>query len=313
MWFKNLALYRFTEPFRAMAAELEARLAHHPARAPGSLELTTIGWVPPLGRSGQQLVHTTSGQMMVCARKEERLLPAAVVREVMDERIAEIEEGELRRVSRKERDAMREEIVLDLMPKAFTRSRLTHAYLDPQDGWLIVDAASRKGAEELVVLLRQSLDTLPVTPPAPSLSPVAVLTQWLGGEALPSDFVLEDECELKHPSEAGGIVRCRRQDLESSEIRVHLEAGKQAVKVALTWNDRLSCVLTDQLEVKRLRFLDLVQEEAQDVAAEDPAARFDADFAIMGGELRRFLGRLAEVFEVPPVAAHRPRAAGGAL
>lgn len=313
MWFKNLALYRFTEPYRIKTDDLEAGLARHPARAPGSLELTTLGWVPPLGRGAPQLVHTTNGQMMVCARREERLLPAAVVREVMNERIAEIEEGELRRVSRKERDALREEIVQDLMPKAFTRSRLTYAYLDPRDGWLVVDAASRKAAEELVVLLRQSLDTLPVTPPAPAVPPVAVLTGWLGGEGLPGDLVLEDECELKHPSEDGGVVRCRRQDLESSEIRVHLDAGKQAVKVALTWNDRLSCVLTDQLEVKRLRFLDLVQEEAQDVAAEDPAARFDADFAIMGGELRRFLGRLVEVFEIPPLVAERSRTASGAF
>jgi recombination associated protein RdgC len=250
--------------------------------------------------------------MMVCARKEERLLPAAVVREVMDERIAEIEAGELRRVSRRERETLRDEIVQDLMPKAFTRSRLTYAYIDPREGWLIVDAASRKGAEELVVMLRQSLGTLAVTPPDPGIAPLAVLTRWLAGEGQPDDFVLEDECELKHPSEDGGIVRCRRQDLESSEIRGHLEAGKQVVKVALTWNGRLSCVLTDQFEVKRLRFLDLVQEEAREVATEDPGARFDADFAIMAGELRHFLGRLTEVFAVPPLAVRGARAAGGA-
>ncbi|MCP4410390.1 MAG: recombination-associated protein RdgC [Gammaproteobacteria bacterium] len=295
MWFKNLTLYRFTEPFALDPEELEQRLSAQASRPCGKLEMFTYGWVPPLGRIGKTLTHVTNGQIMLCARKEEKLLPASVIREFVDERVAELEEAEHRGLSNYERQGIRDEIIQDLLPKALIRSALTYAYIAPKEGWLIVDAASTRKAEELTALLRDSLGSLSVIPPAIGNRPAQVMTGWLS-DGVPEDFEIEDECELRDPEEEGGIVRCRRQDLGSDEIRAHLQAGKQVVKLAVQWDQRLTCILGEDLSIKRLRFTDMVQEEAAEVDVDSAAARFDADFAIMSLELARFLPRLVESF-----------------
>ncbi len=296
MWFRNLQLYRLTAPLRLSPEDLGERLSSHAFRPCGSLETASQGWVPPLGRHAETLVHAAAGRIMVCARTQERLLPAGVVKEIVDEKVADIEDAQGRKVGRKEREQIRDDVMLDLLPRAFTRSRLTWAYLAPKDGWLVVDASTPRRAQDLITLLRQSLDSLPAAPPAVRRAPASVMTQWLAGESMPEDFALADECELREPTEGGGIVRCRRQDLTGEEIQAHLEAGKQAVKLALIWDQRLSCLLGDDLSIRRLRFEDAVQEEAAATETEDAAARFDADFALMSLELARFIPRLLEVF-----------------
>ncbi len=184
-----------------------------------------------------------------------------------------------------------------MLPRAFSFSRRQYAYIDPNTGWLVVDSASAKKTEELASWLRRCLESLPVALPAVSERPAAVLTRWLAEEgAAPADIVIENECELRATDEEGAVIRCKKHDLGAPEIQNHLEAGKEAVKIAVSWNDRLSFLLDDALGVKRLRFLDLVQEQAADVEAADAAERFDADFAIMSGELAAFLPRLLELF-----------------
>jgi recombination associated protein RdgC len=259
------------------------------------MEMFSLGWTPPLGRDGTMLTHVTNGNIMICARKEEKVLPASVVRDFANDRIADIEDSQLRKVLWKERKNIRDEIIHDLLPKAFTRSNLTYAYLSPLDHWMLVNASSAHKAEELTSLLRQSIGTLHITPPAVRSSPTAVMTDWLSQGSIPGDFEIDDECELREPSKEGSIVRCKRQDLTSEEIQVHLSAGKQASRLALRWDDRLSFILGDDLSIKRLKFEDVLQEEAADIDADDAAARFDADFALMSLELSRFLRRLIEI------------------
>lgn len=298
MWFKNLSLLRFTEPFSLTAEELEQRLQSGRFRPCGSLEPVSYGWCPPVGRNDDDapLVHATNGCMMVCALKEEKILPASVVNEILAERLLEQEERKGSRLGKKERDALRDEVIHELLPRAFSHSRRTYAYIDPKGGWLVVDSASSKKSEELASWLRKCLDSLPVSPPASNERPAAVLTRWLSEGAAPTDIVLEDECELRSTGEDGGIVRCKRQDLSAPEIQNHLEAGKEVSKLAVTWSDRLGFVLDDALGIKRLKFLDLVQEQASEVEAADGVERFDVDFSIMSLELAALLPRLFELF-----------------
>jgi recombination associated protein RdgC len=296
MWFKNLALLRFTEPFTLGAQALEQRLEERRFRPCGSLEPVSLGWTAPLGKDTFPLVHATNGFLMVCLQKEEKILPASVVNECVAERVEEIEERQGRQVRRKEKDSLRDEVLQDLLPRAFSHSRRTYAYIDPKGGWLVVDSASAKKTDELTSLLRQCLESLPVVPFATRERPAAILSSWLAEDAAPPDVTLESECELRSPEEDGGIVRCRRHDLGAPEIQNHLEAGKEVIKLAITWGDRLSFVLDEALTIKKLRFLELVQDEAADVETADPAERFDADFAVMSLELANFLPRLAELF-----------------
>jgi len=296
MWFKNLQLYRLTTNFDFSAAELDEAMQGKAFRPCGPLEIASFGWVPPVGVSAAPLVRSANGCLMVCARKEEKVLPAAVVREEVELRVAKIEEQELRTVGRKERGRLRDEVMLDLLPKAFTRSRRIYAYIAPRQGLLFVDSATATGSEELIALLREGLSTLPVRPLQVAEAPPAVLTLWVKTNQAPAGFSVGDECELRDPDENGGIVRCRRQELDAQEIQAHLDAGKQVVRLAVEWDDRLGCVLGEDLAVRRLRFLDLVQEEAATVETEDSVARFDADFALMTLELERFVPVLMSVF-----------------
>jgi recombination associated protein RdgC len=288
MWFRNLQLYRLIDGFEFDPESLHQALSTAAFRPCAGLDTHSAGWVAPAGREATELVHASNGRMMVCLRREDRILPAAVIREQVEEKVEAIAQAEGRRVGRKERQQIKDEVVTDLLPRAFTRSSHLYAYIDPADGWVVVDSATAKKAEDLLSLLRQTLGSLRVKPLAVDSAPAAVLTRWL--ETQPDDgFVLGDECELKEPVDQGGVMRGRRMDLASPEVRSHLDAGMRVAKLAVEWQDRIGCLLCDDLAIRRLRFLDLVLEQAAEVEADDALARFDADFALMGMELARFV------------------------
>lgn len=122
------------------------------------------------------------------------------------------------------------------------------------------------------------------------------MTQWLVDNQPPGGITLENECELRSPEDEGGIIRCKKQDLTQPEIKNHLDTGKQVLKLAVNWNDRMSFILDESLTVKRLRFLDMIQDQAAEADVQDEAGRFDVDFSIMSLELAGFLPRLMELF-----------------
>jgi recombination associated protein RdgC len=296
MWFKNLSLFRLTETFTLTPEELEQKLEALSFRPCGLHEEFTFGWTPPLGKTAQQLVHNTNGYMMLCLKKEERVLPSAVVNELVQEKISEKEEQQGRKLSKKERTEVKDELIFDLLPKAFTFSRKIYAYIDPKGGWVCVDAASAKSAEDLLSLLRKSLGSLPAVPLNTLEKPSKTMTQWLLDNKAPDDITIEDECELRSPEEAGGIIRCKRHDLALPEIKNHLDTGKEVIKLAVSWADRISFIIDENLSVKRLRFLELIQDQVSDIETDDEAAQFDVDFSIMSAELANFLPRLIELF-----------------
>lgn len=296
MWFKNLALYRFTEDFTLSESDLESKLAEMMFHPCGDHQEYSFGWTAPVGGNSEQLVHSANGFFMLCAKKEEKVLPAAVINESVQDRILEVEEQQARKLAKKERSALKDEVIFELLPRAFSFSRKTYAYIDPKGGWIIVDAASSKKAEDLLSNLRKCLGSLPVVPVNTVDTPVTTMTQWLVSNQVPSDITIEDECELRSPEQEGSIVRCKRHDLSLPEIKNHLDTGKQAIKLAITWADRLSFILDENLAVKRLRFLDLIQDQVADIETDNDADRFDADFSIMSMELAKFLPRLVEIF-----------------
>jgi recombination associated protein RdgC len=296
MWFKNLAIYRLTEHFSLSPMELEEKLdSMRFTPCTGHSEFS-YGWTAPIGRTSEQLIHQANGFMMLCATKEEKVLPSSVINEMLADKIATKEEQEARQLSKKERSDIKEELIFDLLPRAFSFSKKTYAYIDPKGGWLIVDAASAKKAEELISFLRKNLGSLPVIPVSTKEKPVSTMTQWLLNNESPTDLLVEDECELRAPEEAGGIIRCKRQDLAAPEIKNHLDTGKQVIKLALSWSDRLSFILDENLSIKRLIFLDLVQDQVAETESSSAEEQFDVDFIIMSQELSDFLPHLLEFF-----------------
>jgi len=295
MWFKNLSVFRLTEDFNWSPEQLSEKLDAMAFKSCTPHQEFSFGWTSPIGRSARQLVHSCNGFMMICGKKEEKVLPTAVVNEMVQEKILEEEERQARKLSKKERGAIKDELIFELLPKAFSFSRKTYAYIDP-NGWLIVDAASAKNAEDLLSNLRKCLGSLPAVPVNTVDKPSVIMTQWLASGEVPGDVAIEDECELRSPEEAGGIIRCKRHDLAVPEIKNHLDSGKQVIKLALNWADRISFVVDETLAIKRLRFLDLIQDQVADIEAEGEVERFDADFSVMSLELANLLPRVLEWF-----------------
>ena len=299
MFFRNLTLFRFPESSAKSLKKLEKDLDEKRLRACGPIELSTRGFVSPYGRDSDELVHRVGPYALVTVGSEDKLLPSSVIGEALSVKIAEISEKEGRRIGARERKRLKEQVVSELLPRAFVRPSRLSAYIDTDGGWLVVDTASRKAAEDSVTEIREALGRFPATPMAPAESPRALMTGWLIHGKLPAGLTWGDECELRDPVEAGAIVRCRRQDLESDEVREHLKSGKQVFQLGVELDERIAFVLGEDLTIRKLRFLDVVLDEIGEESSESARSELDARFALMTLELKRLLEKLDEWFGLP--------------
>ena len=317
MWFKNLQLYRLPTPWNIDLAKLDEQLGRATFSRCPSHQPMSRGWVAP--RKDGALIYANNRQWLLSLATEQRLLPSSVVNDEVRERAEVLTETQGYAPGRKQLRELKERVTEELMPRAFTRKRSTFAWIDPQNGWFIVDAGSQGKAEEVVEHLRFCLDELPLKLLHTQVSPQSAMADWLAGGEAPGGFTIDRDCELKAVGEEKSAVRYVRHPLNdevSAEIKAHLAAGKLPTKLALTWDERISFVLTEKLEIKRLAFLDLLKEEAEK-NAEHADEQFDADFALMTGELSRFLpaliealgGEIVEGADAAPAVAASPGAA----
>lgn len=286
MWFKNLQIYRLPAPWPVGPDTLEDQLARKRFQPCGSQDLESRGWVSPNG--DERLVHGVGGQWLISLGLEAKLLPSSVVKQVAEERAEEIEAAQGYKPGRKQMKDLKEQVTQELLPRAFSRRRRVNAWIDPQDGWLVIDASSPGRAEEVLETLRQCLDSFPLALLRTERAPGSAMADWLAAGEGPAGFSIDQDCELKAVTEDKAAVRYVRHTLEGDEVKAHLTAGKLPTRLALTFDGRASFVLTDKGEVKRLQFLDVVQEQLD--GGNDAAAElFDAHFALMTGELRRLI------------------------
>jgi len=299
MWFRNLTLFRFSEHAAKSLKSLDDKLGELPLKPCGPLELSSQGFISPYGRNEQALSHQVGQFALLTLGREDRLLPASVVNDELSARLRKITEKEHRKVGSKERKRLKEDILTDFLPRAFIRLSKLHAYLAVKTGWLVLDTASRKAAEEALSRLREALGSFPAVPMAAEESPRALMTDWVLHGKLPKGLALGDECELRDPAETGAVVRCRRQDLETDEVREHLKSGKQVFQLGLIFEDRIGFSLGEDLTVRKLRFLDQVQDELGETDRDSGLAELDAVFALMTLELERLLEKFEAWFGLP--------------
>ncbi|MFT2187297.1 recombination-associated protein RdgC [Pseudomonas putida] len=303
MWFKNLLTYRLTQEVPFEPEALEAALASKPAHPCASQELTTYGFVAPFGKGEDApLVHVSGEYLLIAARKEERILPSSVVNDAVKEKVEEIETEQMRKVYKKERDQIKDEIIQAFLPRAFIRRSMIFAAIAPRLGVILVNSASAKRAEDLLSTLREVMGSLPVRPATVKIAPVATMTDWVKSQQAAEGFYVLDECELRDTAEDGGIVRCKRQDLTGEEIQLHLSTGKVVTQLALAWQDKLSFILDDKMVIKRLKFEELLQEQAEQDGGDEAAQQFDASFQLMMMTFAEFLPVLFEALggeEIP--------------
>lgn len=293
MWFRNLLVYRLSESFRLSEEELIKALQSKKAKPCTHQELATFGFVAPFGKGEDApLVHVSHGFYLIAARKEERLLPTIVIKEALQDKVEEIELRDNRRVYKKEKDQLKDEIIQTLLPRAFSRKRVIYAAIAPKLGLIFVDSTSTHKAEELLSALREAVGSLPVRPLTVKIAPNATLTNWVKSQQAAQGLHILEDCELRDSHEDGGIIRCKRQDLTSEEIQIHLKSGKLVTQLALAWQDKLTFMLDDKLTIKRLKFEDLLQEEADNEGGDDAASQFDASFTLMMLTLTEFVPSL---------------------
>lgn len=301
MFFKNLTLFRFSPETAGKLKKLADKLGEHVLRPCGPLEMSTRGWISPYGRNEDDLLHEHGRYRLVTLGGEDKLLPMATINQHVADKAAALEAERGRPVGARERRKLKEDALTDLMPRALTRPSRLAAYIDLDEGWLVIDTSSRKQGENLVSQLRETLGTFPAVQAEAEESPRALMTEWLIEARLPEGFELGDEIELKDPADRGAIVKCRRQDLASEEIREHLKCGKQVTQLALVYRERLSFVLDEALTVRKFKLLDLAVESLEAGDRESARAELDARFALMVLEVKQLLGDLEKTFSV-----HRP-------
>lgn len=285
MFFRNLTFFRF--PASLNIEDLDAGLVDCALKPVGAMELSSRGFVSPFGRNEEALSHRIGDALWLAAGSEDKILPGSVVNDLLQKKLAEIEEKEGRRLGGRARKRLKEDLVHELLPRAFVKPGRTDAMLDLTHGFIAVDTSSRKSAEAVVSDVRQALGSFPALPLNAEVAPRSILTGWIAGDPLPDGLSLGDECELRDPVDHGAVIKCQHQELQSDEIAKHLEAGKQVTRLALTLDDHVSFVLGEDLVIRKLKLLDGAVDQLESSDRDDFRAELDARFALFSAEVRR--------------------------
>ena len=296
MFFRNLTLFRF--PTSLDFSDLDAHLGEFALKPVGPLELSSRGFVPPFGNHGEALSHSIGDALWLTIGGEDKLLPGAVVNDLLQKKLAAIEEKEGRKPGGRTRKRIKDELITELLPRAFVRPVRTDALVDTQLGVIAIDTSSRKNAEGVVSEVRHALGSFPALPVNAEVAPRSILTGWLAGDVLPDGLALGDECELRDPTDTGAVVKIQRMELVGDEITKHLEAGKQCTRLALTLDDHVSFVIGEDLIVRKFKLLDGAVDQLEASDTDDIAAELDARFALMAGEFKRLFAVLESAFKL---------------
>lgn len=292
MWFKNLQIYRLPPCWGIGIDNLRQQLERGMFAKCASNQPMSRGWVAP--RNDGNLVYSIGkSQWLLALRTEERILPSSAVNLEASERAEALKEQHGYAPGRKQMKEIKERIIEEFMPRAFVRQRTTLVWVDPYDGWLTIDTSTQGKSEEVIKHLRNCLDEFQLKALRTNISPTAAMADWLAGGDPPAGFTIDFGAELQSVSEDRATVKYAREPLDPEQVKEHLSRGKLPKKLNLTWDDRISFVLTDNLDIKRLSFLALLKNQAEK-NAENAEEQFDADFALMTGELSRFIPQMIE-------------------
>ncbi|WP_105200233.1 recombination-associated protein RdgC [Pseudoalteromonas sp. T1lg10] len=294
MWFSNLICYRFKQEISYQQEDFDKALEQDLFRPCGSQDLHTFGWTKALGKHGQTLSHFSKNSILVCAKREEKVLPAAVVNDMLQEKVEQLEVQENRRVNKKEKDELKENILNTLLPQAFKKSSLQYAFIDMENGWVVVNSGSFNKAEELLALLRKSLGTLPVVPAFANYDLGLFLTSWLKDFNAPEGFAIGLDAELQDPDDNGAQVKLKGHDLATDEVKNHLDNGKEVTKLALEYHERIKFMLQNDGSIKRVNYAEVLKEENADIPKEDMAVKLDADIILASEEIKELLEALTK-------------------
>ncbi len=303
-------VYRLAPDGLPALAALQTALASQPFADCGATQQQSVGWVSPRGEAHGALVEAIAGQWLLQLMVETKLVPGAVVKRLVETLAAQIEKTTGRKPGKKETRALKDQALLDLLPMAFTKRSAAKVWIAPAARLLVIDAGSASRADATLTALSQVLPGLSAQLINTAVTPEAAMADWLVSGEPPSPLRIDRDCELKAADGEKPVVRYARHALDLPEIREHIAAGKRPTRLALTWNDRVSFVLTDSLQLKKIAFLDGVFERRGAAGSGDGDEGFDADAAIATGELAPMIGGLIDALGGEQVLGEAPVAPG---
>lgn len=289
--FKNALVYRISHWDQPDALNIENRLDSLRFSECGATQLESDGWVEPRGEKHGPLLESIAGHLVLKLCVERKAVPASVVKTRLEERLDKVEQDTGRRPKGKQAKEMKEEIVHELLPRAFPKRSTTWVWIDPKARFVVINAGSSKKADGIVSKLVELLGGgFAVSPLQTQLSPATAMADWLKTKEAPAGFTVDRECELKQPDSEKSAVKYSRHTLDIDEVGEHIQQGKVPTQLALTWNSRVSFVLTELLAIKKIKLLDVVLE-----GNSNPQDKgFDTDVAITTGELGQLIPDLID-------------------
>jgi len=305
--FKNAKIYRLTSirAFRDVDA-LNDALAEHAYVPAGQLQLQSVGWVPP--REGAALAHAVGGKLMLTVRSESKLLPGKAINQAAKARAQEIEKQQGYKPGRKQMKEIRERIIDEKLPTALTQYDDIRLWIDPAERWLIVDTSTPAKADMVIGLLAKAIEPFPIENLYVAMSPASAMTNWLAEDEAPANFSIDQDAELRASGASGAVIRYVHHSIDADDVRRHIEAGKQCTRLAMTWSDRISFELTEDLDIRKIRPLDVLREKQN--PKDTDAELFDAEFLLMADEIAKLLAELVFALGGEKLADHAPQATG---
>lgn len=255
-------------------------------------QYASVGWIPPLGSETTALMHQSNGCIWITMKIQEKNIPSSVVREELDRRVKQLETAENRKVSGREKKDLREQIEFELLPHAFPKNKTIDGWLDTNSMQLFVAASSSAQAERFTALLRKTLFSLPIQAPETKASPTFAMTHWLSDEVTPPKFYLGAECQLYSQSEDKSIATFKKHELLTDEVKTNLSNGKLVSQLGLEWDGKISFVLADDLQLKRIKFLDVFAEQVHERDPQSHEEQLDVEFTLVTGEVRALVSDL---------------------
>lgn len=295
MWFKNLVVYRMTNNWPLDPVALNAAIENNAQVEIGATQQVSAGWGPVFDG---QFAHVVNRQVLLQFKTEKKTVPSSAMKAAVAEEVAQIEAQTGRKPGRKQRRDIKDDVLMTLLPRAIPTVSQTRVWIDRVNGWIVINTGSQTQADVIITALIKAVDKLQLQTLHVTQSPATIMTQWLDSDANPINFSIDRACVLTAVDESKSVVKYTNSTLDTDNLREHLRQGKVCKELAITWEDRISFVLTDTFRIKKIRALDLIMEERGD--PKDEREAFDGDFTLMTGELNRMLNALVEAFGGEP-------------
>ncbi|MWP62202.1 recombination-associated protein RdgC [Gilliamella sp. Pas-s25] len=286
LWFKNAIIYQLNNDTLLNKDAIEKAIKSHPFTPCGNLDITKMGWVSPYhDNNDNDFIVDMQGHLLLRIKKETKILPAPVIKQALLEKIDKQEQALSRKLTKNEKATLKDEVMIDLMPRAFSKYNHYWLWIDTHNKRIIVDCSSFKQAEDILAILRKELGSLALTPLSIDKPLEQVMTTWAKENLTFPPFLLGDQAELKDPLEGNGIISCKNQEITSDEMRVHFDSGKWITKIKIIDERGVSFIVNNDLTFKRIKFDTVILDENEDIGSDELDQRLEADFFIMANTL----------------------------